>query len=165
MSQSVPDGAELSFSVTYKTGRRKILKVMSGTALADRLLQMAMDPDIKQREAKQAVGKASQKVPHTSEKALIQLRKNQLPQGRYIFGKDLPVGTFDFTWSMSERNMIMSINSVCMYNVRPELCGLLRGTLALKSQGRRSRKLICEERNSGPKTERELCRAVFTATA
>ena len=49
MSQSVPDGAELSFSVTYKTGRRKILKVMSGTALADRLLQMAMDPDIKLR--------------------------------------------------------------------------------------------------------------------
>ena len=98
MSQSVPDGAELSFSVTYKTGRRKILKVMSGTALADRLLQLAMDPDIKRREVKQAVGKASQKVPHTSEKALIQLRKNQLPQGRYIFGKDLPVGTFDFTW-------------------------------------------------------------------
>lgn len=98
MSQSVPDESELTFSVTYKTDRRKILKVMSGTELADRLLQMAMDPDIKQREAKQAVGKASQKVPHTSEKALIQLRKNQLPQGRYMFGKDLPVGTFDFTW-------------------------------------------------------------------
>ena len=26
MSQSVPSGAELSFSVTYKTGRRKVLK-------------------------------------------------------------------------------------------------------------------------------------------
>ena len=98
MNQSVPDGAELSFSVTYKTGRRKILKVMSGTALADRLLQMAMDPDIKQREAKQAVGKSSKRVSHTNEKVLIQLRKNQLPPGRYIFGKDLPVGTFDFTW-------------------------------------------------------------------
>ena len=98
MSQSVPDGAELSFSVTYKTGRRKILKVMSGTALADRLLQLAMDSDIRRREVKQAVGKSSKKVSHTSEQALIQLRKNQLPQGRYIFGKDLPVGTFDFTW-------------------------------------------------------------------
>lgn len=98
MSQSVPDGAELSFSVTYKTGRKKVLKVMSGTALADRLLQLAMDPDIKRREVKQAVGKSSKKVSHTNEKALIQLRKNQLPQGRYIFGKDLPVGTFDFTW-------------------------------------------------------------------
>jgi hypothetical protein len=98
MSQSVPDGAELSFSVTYKTGRKKVLKVMSGTALADRLLQLAMDPDIKRREVKQAVGKSSKKVAHTNEKALIQLRKNQLPQGRYIFGKDLPVGTFDFTW-------------------------------------------------------------------
>lgn len=98
MSQSVPAGAELSFSVTYKTGRKKVLKVMSGTALADRLLQLAMDPDIRRREVKQAVGKSSKKVSHTSEKALIQLRKNQLPQGRYIFGKDLPVGTFDFTW-------------------------------------------------------------------
>ena len=98
MGQSVPDGAELSFSVTYKNGRRKVMKVMSGTALADRLLQMAMDPDIKQREAKQAVAKSSQKVSHTSEKALIQLRKNQLLHGRYIFGKDLPVGAFDFTW-------------------------------------------------------------------
>lgn len=98
MSQSVPAGAELSFSVTYKTGRKKVLKVMSGTALADRLLQLAMDPDIRRREVKQAVGKSSKKVSHTSEKALIQLRKNQLAQGRYIFGKDLPVGTFDFTW-------------------------------------------------------------------
>ena len=50
MSQSVPSGAELSFSVTYKTGRKKVLKVMSGTALADRLLQLAMDPDRKRRE-------------------------------------------------------------------------------------------------------------------
>ena len=50
MSQSVPDESELTFSVTYKTDRRKILKVMSGTELADRLLQLAMDPDIKRRE-------------------------------------------------------------------------------------------------------------------
>jgi len=61
-------------TVTYKTGGRKILKVMSGTEPADRLLQMAMDSDIKQRAVKQAVGKSSQKLSHTSEKALIQLR-------------------------------------------------------------------------------------------
>jgi hypothetical protein len=45
MSQTVPDGTELTFSITYKNGRKKILKVMSGTAMADRLLQMALDPD------------------------------------------------------------------------------------------------------------------------
>jgi hypothetical protein len=83
---------------------------------------MAMDPDIKRREVKQAVGKSSQKLSHTSEKALIQLRKNQLPHGKYMFGTDLPVGTFDFTWGTSEINIIISIGSVCMYNVRPELC-------------------------------------------
>lgn len=122
MSRSVPDGSELTFSVTYKTGRRKILKVMSGTELADRLLQMAMDPDIKTVATGKAVGTPSQKHSHTAGKAMFKLGKNQLPQGRYMFGTDLPVGTFDFTWSMSERNMIMSINSVCMYNVSPELC-------------------------------------------
>lgn len=98
MSQSVPSGAELSFSVTYKTGRRKVLKVMSGTALADRLLQMAMDPDIKTVATGKAVGTPSQKHSHTAGKAMFKLGKNQLPQGRYMFGTDLPVGTFDFTW-------------------------------------------------------------------
>lgn len=122
MSQSVPDGTELSFSVTYKTGRRKILKVMSGTALADRLLQMAMDPDIKQREAKRAVGKSPQKRSHTAGKAMFKLEKNKLPHGKYVFGTNLPVGTFDFTWGTSEINMSMSIGSVCMYNVSPEIC-------------------------------------------
>ena len=29
---------------------------------------------------------------------MIKLGKNQLPQGRYIIGRDLPEGTFDFTW-------------------------------------------------------------------
>ena len=29
MSQTVPDGTELTFSITYKNGRKKILKVMS----------------------------------------------------------------------------------------------------------------------------------------
>ena len=98
MSQSVPDGSELTFSVTYKTGRRKILKVMSGTELADRLLQMAMDPDIKTVATERAVGTPSQKRPHTTGKAMFKLGKNQLPHGRYMFGTDLPVGTFDFTW-------------------------------------------------------------------
>ena len=85
-------------TVTYKTGRRKVLKVMSGTALADRLLQMAMDPDIKTVATGKAVGTPSQKHSHTAGKAMFKLGKNQLPQGRYMFGTDLPVGTFDFTW-------------------------------------------------------------------
>jgi hypothetical protein len=34
MSQTVPDGTELTFSITYKNGRKKILKVMSDTAMA-----------------------------------------------------------------------------------------------------------------------------------
>lgn len=98
MSQSVPDESELTFSVTYKTDRRKILKVMSGTELADRLLQMEMDPDTKTVATGKAVSKSPQKHSHTAGKAMFKLGKNQLPQGRYMFGTDLLVGTFDFTW-------------------------------------------------------------------
>ena len=58
MSQTVPDGTELTFSITYKNGRKKILKVMPGTAMADRLLQMALDPDKRNASADRVAGKS-----------------------------------------------------------------------------------------------------------
>jgi len=60
MSQTVPDGTELTFSITYKNGRKKILKVMSGTAMADRLLQMALDPDKRNASADRVEGESGQ---------------------------------------------------------------------------------------------------------
>lgn len=102
MSQTVPDGTELTFSITYKNGRKKILKVMSGTVMADRLLQMALDPD-KRNASDDRIGvKSGQNAASAEGKPLIKLGKNQLPQGRYIIGKDLPEGTFDFTWVWGE---------------------------------------------------------------
>jgi hypothetical protein len=101
MSQSVPDGTELIFSVTYNNGKKKIMKVMSGTTLADRLLQMALDPDEKNMQAARGDGESAQNNC-ADEKPLIKLKKNQLPQGRYIIGKELPEGTFDFTWVWGE---------------------------------------------------------------
>ena len=98
MSQTVPDGTELTFSITYKNGRKKILKVMSGTAMADRLLQMALDPDKRSAPAGGLDGRSGQNAVSAEGKPLIKLGKNQLPQGRYIIGRDLPEGTFDFTW-------------------------------------------------------------------
>ena len=97
MSQTVPDGTELTFSITYKNGRKKILKVMSDTAMADRLLQMALDPDKRNASADREEGKSGQNAASAEGKPLIKLGKNQLPHGRYIIGKDLPEGTFDFT--------------------------------------------------------------------
>lgn len=102
MSQTVPDGTELTFSITYKNGRKKILKVMSDTAMADRLLQMALDPDKRNASADRAEGKSGQNAASAEGKPLIKLGKNQLPHGRYIIGKDLPEGIFDFTWVWGE---------------------------------------------------------------
>ena len=98
MSQTVPDGTELIFSITYKNGRKKILKVMSGTAMADRLLQMALDPYKGNASADRIGAKSGQNAASAEGKPLIKLGKNQLPQGRYIIGNNLPEGTFDFTW-------------------------------------------------------------------
>lgn len=102
MSQTVPDGTELTFSITYKNGRKKILKVMSDTAVADRLLQMSLDPDKRNASADRVEGKSGQNTASAEGKPLIKLGKNQLPHGRYIIGKDLPEGTFDFTWVWGE---------------------------------------------------------------
>lgn len=77
------------------------MKVMSGTTLADRLLQMALDPDEKNMQAARGDGESAQNNC-ADEKPLIKLKKNQLPQGRYIIGKELPEGTFDFTWVWGE---------------------------------------------------------------
>lgn len=102
MSQTVPDRTELTFSITYKNGRKKILKVMSGTAMADRLLQMALDPDKRNAPAGGLEGRSGQNAASAEGKPLIKLGKNQLPQGRYLIGRDLPEGTFDFTWAWGD---------------------------------------------------------------
>jgi hypothetical protein len=102
MSQTVPDGTELTFSITYKNGRKKILKLMSGTAMADRLLQMALDPDKRNASADRLESESGGNAANAEGKPLVKLGKNQLPQGRYIIGKDLPEGTFDFTWVWGE---------------------------------------------------------------
>lgn len=83
---------------------------------------MEIDLDIKTVATRKVVSKSPQKRSHTDGKAMFKLEKNQLPHGKYMFGTDLPVGTFDFTWGTSEINMSMSIGSVCMYNVSPEIC-------------------------------------------
>lgn len=44
MDGSVPAGSEIKFSVTYKNGKKEIIKAMSGTDVCDWLLQFAVDP-------------------------------------------------------------------------------------------------------------------------
>ena len=80
---SEPSGCTYTFSVTYKDGKKDIVKADSGTGICDRLLQIAMDMSTETAEmAKQ-------------ERAPV-LKKNQLPQGIYKIGEDVPPGTYDF---------------------------------------------------------------------
>ncbi len=75
----VPTGTLITFSVTYQNGEQEIIKEHAGTARCDRLLQLALDSNAALRDP-------------------FVLGKNQLPAGSYLVGRDIPAGTFDFTW-------------------------------------------------------------------
>ncbi len=83
-----PSGCTYTFSITYKDGKKEIVKADSGTETFDRLLQFALDDDVKAKE--------QDEVAHSILKKAPSLQKNQLPQGVYQIGKDIPIGTFDF---------------------------------------------------------------------
>ena len=54
----------------------KILKVMSGTAMADRLMQMALDPDKRNTSADRVEGESGQTTVSSGGRPLIKLWKN-----------------------------------------------------------------------------------------
>ena len=83
-----PSGCTYKFSVTFKNGEKKIIKANSGTALCDKLLQKALDSETNGYVESNQIHKKPNKAP--------ELQKNQLPQGIYEVGKDIPAGTFDF---------------------------------------------------------------------
>ena len=89
---NVPAGMEIKFSVTYKNGKKEIVKATSGTELCDQLLQMAIDP------VEKSTAKPASNAEEPSEYEPVSLGKNQLPNGNYLIGRDIPVGTYDFTW-------------------------------------------------------------------
>lgn len=70
--------------------------------MADRLLQMTMEPYKRNASDDRLEGEARENAANAEGRPLIKLGKNQLPHGRYIIGKDLPEGTFDFTWVWGE---------------------------------------------------------------
>ena len=68
-----------------KMVKRKLLKLILEQK---HLLQFALDDDVKAKE--------QDEVAHSILKKAPSLQKNQLPQGVYQIGKDIPIGTFDF---------------------------------------------------------------------
>lgn len=93
---NIPDGMEFKFSVTYMNGKQEIVKAISGTEVCDRLLQMAIDPS-----------PAQASVP---EYKSVSLGKNQLPNGDYLIGRDIPVGIYDFTWVFGNGDIMKFAN-------------------------------------------------------
>lgn len=86
---SEPAGCTYTFSVTYKDGHKEIIKANSGTDLCDGLLQKALEQETATfMEIHSQLNTPPQKVPA--------LQKNQLPQGVYRIGEDIPAGTYDF---------------------------------------------------------------------
>ena len=101
-SSNVPCGAEYKFSVTYKNEEKAIIKAMSGTDLCDRLLQLAIDMEPSSAEG------SHKSNPYEYE--MVSLQKNQLPCGNYLIGRDIPSGTYDFTWVFGNGSIMKFLN-------------------------------------------------------
>ncbi len=94
MQSTEPAGAEYSFNIKFKDGSTKIIKAESGTAKCDKLLQISCDSKTEEKPKKEK----AQKDFQNDKNQLPVLGKNQLPNGLYIIGKDIPAGTYDFKW-------------------------------------------------------------------
>ncbi|MFA5342162.1 MAG: hypothetical protein WC332_10340 [Clostridia bacterium] len=94
MQSTEPAGSEYTFSIKFKDGSTKVIKAQSGTEICDKLLQISYDPHVKEKVKPHK----PQKEDKDNEKQLPVLEKNQLPNGLYIIGKDIPAGTYDFKW-------------------------------------------------------------------
>ncbi|MCD8054948.1 MAG: hypothetical protein LUF00_13140 [Lachnospiraceae bacterium] len=98
MDENVPSGTETKFSVTFKDGKKKIITAMSGTDECTRLLQLAIDPPNKEFHVRGESKKGS---------ASVQLQKNQLANGQYTVGEEIPAGSYDFTWIFGSGRLLI----------------------------------------------------------
>lgn len=99
MDDSVPAGSEITFSITYSSGKKKIVKLMSGTDECNELLQIALDP-VQPESCKEK----------PKEYESVSLQKNQLPNGDYLIGTDIPAGFYDFTWVFGAGQIMKFVN-------------------------------------------------------
>lgn len=119
-----PDGAETTFSITYKSGRKEIVKQKSGTKKYDQLMQLALDPPsgdsgaggfnilneiiealtpgtyFNKTHTHNQTDLPVNAAPPTSPPPYqpVKAGKNELPGGKYVIGQDIPPGAYDFTW-------------------------------------------------------------------
>ncbi|MFA7672774.1 MAG: hypothetical protein WCY62_02855 [Clostridia bacterium] len=94
MQSTEPAGSEYTFNIKFKDGSTKVVKAQSGTDRYDKLLQISYDPKEKEKPKQEKIQKDNQ----NDKNPLPVLGKNQLPNGSYVIGKDIPAGTYDFKW-------------------------------------------------------------------
>ncbi len=96
MPETVPNGVQYTFIVTYKDGTHKTVEAKSGTDKCDTLLRIVSRNDT--TPTKTTEHNIEPKAPKAPEAPPFTLGKNQLPTGVYTIGKDIPAGTYDFLW-------------------------------------------------------------------
>jgi hypothetical protein len=108
-----PAGVTYTFSVTYKNGQQEIFKVDSGTPVCELLLQKAMDGNETEQKSTDTDNKKGSRAP--------ELRKNQLPNGIFVIGRDVPPGAYDF-------HLVWGHGSISLYKDKETILGNLKFT-------------------------------------
>lgn len=103
----IPDGMEIKFSITYSDEEKRIVTAMAGSSLCDKLLQLSIDPPLNINSNMENIMKSSKENEIYTP---VQLKKNQLPNGKYLIGRDIPVGIYDFTWIWGEGSINKFVN-------------------------------------------------------
>lgn len=85
------NNGRLLFIVKLEDGSVELIQLHEGSAESLKLLQLS-DDTINGRIRPSAVPASENSAPVKP----YQLNKNELPQGSYLIGRDIPVGTYDF---------------------------------------------------------------------
>lgn len=79
------------FTVRYQDGSAQLIQTHEGTSTSMKLLQLCEDTANGQIQLPSPVPKLSSEPAQP-----YQLSKNELPQGEYLIGREIPPGTYDF---------------------------------------------------------------------
>lgn len=95
-ARNVPAGVVVVFEVTYTNGRVRRVRTNEGTGKYRKLMSYTGKPPCP--NVNQKYTQREQVRVDSVETPPPEVKKNQLHQGVYVIGKDIPVGTYDLEW-------------------------------------------------------------------